>query len=116
MSLISFFKRLLGLGPKSSPKDRTLVCLDCNKSFVFDEGEQQFFKSKGFSDPKRCPDCRKKIKSQIKKRRRGGRGGGGGGEGGGSGGGFQHSSRRRGFRRRRDSIIDGDSPYADVRY
>src|SRR4051812_11940 len=108
MSLITALKRLFGFGPKSNAGDRSLTCIDCNKPFVFDVGEQQFFKSKGFSDPKRCPDCRKKIKSQMKRKRRGG---------GSNGGGGGRPPRRRGFGRHRhdDSLIDGDSPYADVR-
>lgn len=98
MSLLTIIKKLFGFGSKKGhPADRELTCIDCSNRFVFDYGEQQFFKSKGFSDPKRCPNCRKKVKSQMKKKRRG--------------------NRSRGRRRfgRYDSIIDGDSPYADSR-
>jgi DNA-directed RNA polymerase subunit RPC12/RpoP len=45
--------------------DKTLVCQDCGKEFVFTEGEQAFYKEKGFeNEPKRCPDCRKAKKQQ----------------------------------------------------
>jgi len=45
--------------------DKTLVCQDCGKEFVFTEGEQQFYKEKGFeNEPKRCPDCRKARKQR----------------------------------------------------
>jgi DNA-directed RNA polymerase subunit RPC12/RpoP len=45
--------------------DRTIVCKDCGKEFVFTEGEQEFYKEKGFeNDPVRCPECRKARKSQ----------------------------------------------------
>jgi DNA-directed RNA polymerase subunit RPC12/RpoP len=43
--------------------DKTLVCKDCGKEFVFTEGEQAFYKEKGFeNEPQRCPDCRKNRK------------------------------------------------------
>jgi len=45
--------------------DKTLVCKDCGKEFVFTEGEQAFYKEKGFeNEPQRCPDCRKARKAQ----------------------------------------------------
>ncbi len=45
--------------------DRNLVCKDCDKEFVFTEGEQEFYKEKGFeNDPVRCPECRKARKQQ----------------------------------------------------
>jgi hypothetical protein len=38
---------------------------DCGKEFVFTEGEQAFYKEKGFeNEPQRCPDCRKARKQQ----------------------------------------------------
>lgn len=45
--------------------DKTLICKDCNAQFVFTEGEQAFYKEKGFeNDPVRCPQCRKSRKQQ----------------------------------------------------
>ena len=39
--------------------DKTLVCQDCGKEFIFTEGEQAFYKEKGFdNEPKRCVECR----------------------------------------------------------
>ena len=66
--------------------DKTLTCKDCNMEFVFSEGEQAFYKEKGFeNEPQRCPECRKAKKAQ----RRGGNSGfnnsGRGGFGGGGG-------------------------------
>ena len=53
--------------------DKTLTCKDCNMEFVYSEGEQAFYKEKGFeNEPQRCPECRKAKKAQ----RRGGNGGG----------------------------------------
>jgi CxxC-x17-CxxC domain-containing protein len=38
--------------------DKTLVCRDCGKSFVFTAGEQEFYETRGFSAPTRCGACR----------------------------------------------------------
>ena len=44
-------------------EDKTLVCQDCGKEFIFTVGEQQFYKEKGFDNaPKRCKECRDKRK------------------------------------------------------
>ncbi len=63
-------------------EDRDLTCADCSQPFPFTAQEQEFYSTKGFSDPKRCRACRDARKAQ----RQGG-GGGGGGDGGGYGGG-----------------------------
>lgn len=45
--------------------DKTLTCKDCGSNFIFTEGEQAFYKEKGFeNEPQRCPDCRKARKQQ----------------------------------------------------
>lgn len=45
--------------------DKTLVCKDCGKEFIFTEGEQAFYKEKGFeNEPQRCADCRRARKQQ----------------------------------------------------
>ena len=50
-------------------EDRTLVCKDCGKEFVFTVGEQEFYKEKGFeNEPVRCPDCRRARKQQRNNR------------------------------------------------
>ena len=42
--------------------DKTIVCKDCGKDFVFTEGE------KGFdNDPVRCPECRRARKQQNRR-------------------------------------------------
>lgn len=49
--------------------DKTLVCKDCGKEFVFTEGEQAFYAEKGFTnEPVRCPECRKARKQQRQAR------------------------------------------------
>lgn len=46
-------------------EDKTLVCKDCGKEFIFTVGEQEFYKEKGFdNEPVRCPDCRRARKQQ----------------------------------------------------
>lgn len=44
--------------------DSTLTCRDCGQTFVFTGGEQDFYASRGFSEPGRCADCRATRKSQ----------------------------------------------------
>lgn len=39
-----------------------LVCVDCKSVFLFESGEQKFFKIRGLTPPKRCPSCRTKRK------------------------------------------------------
>jgi hypothetical protein len=66
--------------------DKTLTCKDCGREFIFTAGEQEFFTERGFSDPSRCPDCRRANKDAKRTAGGGGFGGGGGGYGGGGGG------------------------------
>lgn len=50
--------------------DIKLACKDCGKEFLFTEGEQAFYKEKGFENqPMRCPECRKAKKRQFDGRR-----------------------------------------------
>lgn len=40
-------------------QDKTIVCKECGKEFVFTAGEQEFYAEKGFqNEPQRCRDCR----------------------------------------------------------
>lgn len=49
--------------------DKTLNCKDCNAEFIFTEGEQEFYKEKGFeNEPQRCPECRRARKQQRNNR------------------------------------------------
>jgi hypothetical protein len=50
---------------ENQQSEMTIHCSDCDEDFVFTAGEQQFFKSKGLSLPKRCPICRKARKDSI---------------------------------------------------
>lgn len=81
--------------------DRTLTCADCGQEFVFSASEQQFYTDRGFSDPRRCANCRRARKAQRNTAGGGGystmdsgyAGGGGGGYGGGGGGGGGYRER-----------------------
>ena len=46
-------------------KDISIKCIDCGTEFSISDGEQKFYKSKGFPLPKRCVDCREKNKIQY---------------------------------------------------
>ncbi|NLM27569.1 MAG: cytochrome C551 [Clostridiaceae bacterium] len=51
--------------------DKIIVCKDCGAEFTFTEGEQQFYKEKGFeNEPQRCVDCRRAKKQQRYNRNR----------------------------------------------
>ena len=40
-------------------EDKTLVCKECGKEFVFTAGEQEFYAERGFqNEPQRCKACR----------------------------------------------------------
>lgn len=43
--------------------DKTIVCKDCGKEFIFTANEQQFYKDHGFeNEPVRCKECRDEKK------------------------------------------------------
>lgn len=47
-----------------SLQDKSIQCSDCGATFTFSVEDQEFFKSKGYTnEPKRCPDCRRARKS-----------------------------------------------------
>ena len=43
--------------------DTTLTCRDCGQAFTFTSGEQDFYASRGFGEPSRCPSCRAQRKA-----------------------------------------------------
>ena len=62
--------------------DKTIKCRDCNETFVFTEGEQEFYKEKSFdNEPTRCPGCRAAKKLQQRGNRGGNSSFGGGSRG-----------------------------------
>jgi hypothetical protein len=117
MSFLDTLKGLLGFGSKTptlQPGDRMLNCEDCGNPFVFDVGEQRFFKEKGFTDPKRCTRCRKKVRSRMRRRGRGHQAHQNQNQNQHNSHGNQNQHRGGRFSRRR-SVIEGDSPYVDER-
>ena len=44
--------------------DTILTCRDCGESFTFTSGEQEFYASRGYSEPSRCANCRAARKAQ----------------------------------------------------
>ena len=50
-------------------EDKTLVCKDCGKEFVWTAGEQEFYASRGFENqPQRCKACRDARKNATQPR------------------------------------------------
>ena len=48
-------------------EDKTLVCKECGKEFIFSAGEQEFYAEKGFqNEPKSCKECRAAKKAAQK--------------------------------------------------
>lgn len=43
-------------------KDKTLICNDCKRKFIFPVKEQKLFGQKGWKDPIRCRYCRRQKK------------------------------------------------------
>src|SRR5438094_4524699 len=57
-------RAFLARGPSTMSADTTLTCRDCGQAFTFTSGEQDFYASRGFSEPSRCSDCRAARKAQ----------------------------------------------------
>jgi CxxC-x17-CxxC domain-containing protein len=43
--------------------DKVMTCADCSQDFVFTASEQEFYASRGFTEPRRCPSCRASRKA-----------------------------------------------------
>ena len=50
---------------KNPAVEKEITCKDCGKTFKFSIGEQEFYKSKNFPDPKRCRQCSKKRRMKF---------------------------------------------------
>lgn len=47
-------------------EDKTLICKDCGKEFIFSAGEQEYYEQHGLQhEPVRCKECRKIRKSNM---------------------------------------------------
>ena len=49
----------------STLKNKNLPCVNCGEEFLFTDGEQRYFLSKGLSIPKRCPQCRQRRRETL---------------------------------------------------
>ena len=47
-------------------KSKRIVCCDCGATFRFGGGERAYFEKNKLTEPKRCPDCRRKRKEKKK--------------------------------------------------
>ena len=48
-------------------EDKTLICKECGKEFIFSAGEQEFYAEKGLvNEPQRCKECRDARKANGK--------------------------------------------------
>ncbi|MDD5724013.1 MAG: zinc-ribbon domain containing protein [Syntrophales bacterium] len=41
-------------------EDIRIGCIQCGHEFAFTVAEQRAYRDRGFSSPRRCPECRKK--------------------------------------------------------
>ena len=46
-------------------EDKELVCIDCDKRFIFSANEQRYYLSRGLIETKRCPSCRERRKLTL---------------------------------------------------
>ena len=44
--------------------DVQLICSDCAQEFTFTSEDQEFFRERGYSTPKRCKPCRQAKKNE----------------------------------------------------
>jgi len=54
------------LSKASDLQDKSILCIDCNKPFIWTIGEQTFFRDKGLQNPpKRCKGCKHAKNERI---------------------------------------------------
>lgn len=54
------------LTDESEFSEKHILCIDCNKTFVWSVGEQVFFRDKGLQNPpKRCKDCKQAKNERL---------------------------------------------------
>ena len=74
MGIKAFFEKVFGkksygtgertgiFGKGNGKDDAQILCVECKRPFVFEAGEQKFYKMRGLTPPKRCSSCRTKRK------------------------------------------------------
>ncbi len=51
--------------------DERIECIECGRAFIWSTGEQRFYRERGLSQPKRCPDCRSQRRNESRSGMRG---------------------------------------------
>lgn len=46
-------------------QDKELVCKECGEKFTLTVDDQEWYKSKGFQEPKRCKSCRALRRAKV---------------------------------------------------
>lgn len=46
-------------------KDKTINCIQCDNPFLLSAAEQERLAVRGFAEPKRCPECRRKKSKNV---------------------------------------------------
>jgi len=56
----------ISLNPDSDLEDKTIMCIDCSRDFIWTAGEQAFFRDKKLQNPpKRCKDCKQAKNDRL---------------------------------------------------
>lgn len=51
---------------KTEFEEMEILCIDCNKNFIWSVGEQTFFRDKGLKNPpKRCKECKQAKNERL---------------------------------------------------
>ncbi len=65
-NFIEFNKETFGESEDPEFDDKEILCVDCNKSFIWTVGEQIFFRDKGLQNPpKRCKTCKQAKNERL---------------------------------------------------
>lgn len=49
---------------KQKMEDKSIICKECGKKFLFNISDQEYYHNMEFETPKRCPGCRRKKKER----------------------------------------------------
>ncbi len=53
-------------GTELELEEKNILCIDCNKDFVWSIGEQTFYRDKGLKNPpKRCKECKQAKNERL---------------------------------------------------
>lgn len=46
-------------------EDKKIICKECGYEFTLTINDQEWYKEKGFTEPKRCKDCRRLRREKV---------------------------------------------------